>query len=207
MSYTLANDDKSLYLALQITDLLTIKKIMRGGLRLSIKGTNKVDQPIVIAGMLLPAKGGVTPNKNIKENAEDIDKIVGRYNNQLATNMKDIGVLGIKDIPDTLISAYNEYGIKQAARFDNKMALTYELAVPLNYIGHLLNGGAFKYNISLPGASDEVFSTLLNKPQASPVNAATTSTIMVSITINGVDANVVYSPTDFSGTYTLAKKR
>src|SRR5471030_2030490 len=68
--------------------------------------------------------------------------------------VREIKLLGFAptDIPDTVISIYNDYGVKAAVNYDVNGNLTCEMAIPLKYL-HLstTNPKEFAYNIKLNG--------------------------------------------------------
>lgn len=65
---------------------------------------------------------------------------------------KEIKLFGFKDIPDSVISVYNEYNIKAALGYDAKGALTYEMAIPLKQLGLTTDSPKeFAYNIKVNG--------------------------------------------------------
>lgn len=65
---------------------------------------------------------------------------------------KEIKVSGFKDIPDSLISLYNEHGVKAMANYDDKGNFLYEVAIPLKLMG-LASGSAneLAYNVRING--------------------------------------------------------
>ncbi len=77
--------------------------------------------------------------------------------NQLAT-VKEIKIAGFKNITDTLISIYNEYGIKTVGLFDAKGEFVYELAIPLSLLELSINDTKeFVYQIKVNGLSTAGF--------------------------------------------------
>jgi len=83
-------------------------------------------------------------------NKSKIDSLMISLNNKCADAYKEIKVDGIKGIEDPGLSIYNTLGIKVMVLFDNKIALTYELAIPLKYLH--ISANHFKYNIRLNSA-------------------------------------------------------
>jgi hypothetical protein len=70
---------------------------------------------------------------------------------QLAS-AKEIKVFGFKDIPDSLISIYNEYSIKTLASISDESVFMYELSIPLELLEMSAdNPKEFSYNIKLNG--------------------------------------------------------
>lgn len=64
---------------------------------------------------------------------------------------KEIKVFGFKDVTDSLVSIYNEYGLKAAIGYDAQGNYTYELAVPLKLLNLTADGKAIAYNIKVNG--------------------------------------------------------
>ena len=145
--YTLANDNERLYLAVQVTDPLVIRKIIAGGITLNIttpentKGVaityplfDKHNQP------LIDMHKRPVIIKDTAINIERIDSFMRASNYQLDMRSKEIKVTGIKEFKDTVLSVYNEVSLKAAAQFNQQSAYTYELSVPLKYLGLSVNG-------------------------------------------------------------------
>ena len=109
------------------------------------------------------------------------DALMNSIDSHCAAAFKEIRVSGLKGIDDPALSIYNTQGIKAMVLFDNKMALTYELALPLKYLDFAA-ADHFRYNIMLNGR------ILPADPR-------------VTYPADDLDA-----PTDFWGEYALAKK-
>jgi hypothetical protein len=140
------------------------------------------------------------------------------------SNIKEIKLIGFAatDIPDSVISIYNEYGVKAAVDYDAKGNLTCEIAIPLKYL-HLATDGPkeFAYNIKLNGLN---LSSMLppGMPMPMPGGGGGGADVVVvgrSASVGGGgggdmprgmpsmnDMQSMISPTDFWGKYTLAKK-
>jgi len=119
-------------------------------------------------------------------------------NTNFNNKAKNIGLKGFKDL-DSLISVYNEDGIKAAGAFDTKGVFTYEMAIPLKYFG-----------LDANSASKFTYHMLINSVEQKGVNIVTNDSPggeqkMVKITM-GAGAQMGQDATDFWGEYTLAKK-
>jgi hypothetical protein len=140
---------------------------------------------------------------------------------QALASVKEIKVIGFKDIPDSLISIYNEYGIKAAASFDPSGAYQYELAIPLAALGlSATSPKEFTYNIKLSGrqfgSRDEPGRGGFNGSSGGGFNGGSNGNrgggetrTRTSGGSFGGDSNPymsLFTPTDFWGKYTLAKK-
>ncbi len=182
--YTLSNDDKNLYLIVFATDDITYSKIIYGGVTLTVADIANKKNKITVTYPVSP----MSTSNSILLSAHHFDfvanngkeALMNSINSHCAAAFKEIKVSGIKGIDDPVSSIYNAQGIKATVLFDNKMAFTYELALPLKYLDFATDH--FRYNIMLNGR------TLPEDPRIS------------------YPPNYLDSPTDFSGEYTLAKK-
>jgi len=210
--YTLSNDDDNLYLTIQATDPGIINKIISGRISFTINKSGKKNDNsgVTISYPIFDRKD--KPGVNLKDNPKIIpgsavslkqaDSFMYVNNKRMTDKSKFIKVMGIKDM-DTLISVYNEDGIKAAALFDNKMAYTYELAVSLKLIGLSVNDPVkFSYNVTLNAVQfDDIPGiTITRAPNGEIKSIDVHKELALATTQNTT------SPTDFWGEYTLAKK-
>ena len=200
--YTIANDDKNLYLAIQATDPTIIYKIINDGITLTLNNTGKKEaaNEVKITYPLFGSKN--IPMINLKDKpvpvkkssanmAARIDSFKNVLNAQLEKNSKEIKVSGISAVTDPSISVYNEYGIRAGERFDSQIAYTYELALPVKYLGSAgIDAAHVHYNIKINGRLSGL-----------PMNKQP-----VLIVASPQDKGALYD-TDFWGEYTLAKKQ
>lgn len=204
--YTVSNDDKDLYLTVFSPEYENLSKIIYGGITLTISDANTKKDNASISFPVQDynknwglARSAFEYHHNLKNdilaNKGKIDTLMNSLNTRSSNTFKEIQVSGIKEIDDPLISIYNTQGIKAALLFDNKIALTYELAVPLKYLGlSASDPGRIKYNIKLNGRKLPAPNPNAPPPPR-PANGATDLTGLYLDT-----------PTDFGGEYTLAKK-
>jgi hypothetical protein len=171
--YSLANDDKNLYLVIKSATSAVASKIMLGGITFSINTQGKkrekdaisVTYPLVVranrnqGGRNALGQGqnrvggnqGGGQNRNQQTQQQRDSASLVQRKTALAS-IKEIKVSGFKDITDTLVSIYNEYGLKAVANFDQHGALVYELAIPLNLLGiTAAEGSDFVYQIKVNG--------------------------------------------------------
>lgn len=140
--YTVANDDKNLYLVVKAENSETITKIMAGGISFTIntRGRKKeedgftVTYPIVLRTNVNRAGQGQNRQRLGQNRAEQTQQqrdsiTLAQRKTQLA-GIKEIKISGFKSISDSLVSIYNEYGIKAVAKMDEQGAYVYEMAVP-----------------------------------------------------------------------------
>jgi hypothetical protein len=219
--YTLSNDGENLYLTVQAIDPGVIRKIISGGVCLTIQPSGKktdkdgmrVVYPVTIAAQ---TKGMMISVMTVKRNEDrgnaqltdkEADSVMMARNKQFSQRSKWIGTLGFKDL-DSLISVYNEDGIKAAGRYDAKGAFTCELSVNLKLLGLSVDNPAkFSYHVLLNGVSmynndrrpDQVISVITT---GAPMGGAESSMLGAKMMMDQGGA----APTDFWGEYTLAKK-
>jgi hypothetical protein len=185
LTYTLANDAKNLYLAIQSKDLTNNNKIMLGGITLTVNPSGKksdkegfkvvypvinrqrgpgggANRSVTVSGT--PGGGGATTvvrgmpggaggfgrfQDMTPAQRDSLQRAIART--QLAS-AKEIKVFGFKDIPDSLISIYNEYSIKTMASISDEGVFMYEASIPLELLEMSAdNPKEFSYNIKLNG--------------------------------------------------------
>ena len=198
--YTLANDDKNLYVMIRSADDENNAKILLGGITFTVnikdkkkrEGACSVTFPLIKKGqadLRRAAKRG-RGDKDMTERQQD--SVQTTQGNQQLAALRDIGVTGFKAIPDSAVSIYNMYGLKAAARFNSKSNYLYELAIPLKLLG-LPPGHAkeFAYNLRVNGLQegDGGFGRRLR-----------------GFGRGNIGLLDMLSPTDFWGRYTPAKK-
>lgn len=194
LQYTLANNDKYLYLAVKSADKVTVGKIIAGGVNLTMKFPDDNQQTAL--GIVYPL--GNAKYKNNSYAYLDSVKI-----SDMVLMAKEIKVLNFKTIPDSLISVYNSYGIKSSISY-NKGLLIYELMLPLNVLGiPYTENSKFNYKIKLDGffTSEKLSDTPSSPPPAPmglPANRSPFSDAGMALEMR--------EPTDFSGKYVLYKK-
>ena len=214
--YTIANDDEKLYLAVQAKDQTVIKRMLGGGITLSIqRSTDKKDKnkisityPMLAdpkarsfsinlghatrTGTADPMTHTITYTKlDVDTSVEARNTTMNMHNNLIAQKLKWIGVQGIKGV-DTLSSIYNENNIKVSGLFDNREIYTFEMFIPLKYL-NLPANGKFTYHLQVDGikGQDTIFDGVPESVLQSPA-------------ISQLIAQQAAS-TDFWGEYTLVK--
>jgi hypothetical protein len=226
--YSIANDDKNLYLIIKSTSAASANKIMLGGITFVVNTQGKkkekdafsVTYPLVQrttrnqggrnggqGGNRIGQGGGQNRNQQTQEQR---DSSIAVMRKTALAGVKEIKIAGFKEITDSLISIYNEYGIKTVASFDAKGAFVYELALPLSLLElSPTDGKEFVYQIKVNGMNN---SGGMNLP-ASAVRSVTVVSDgnggrRVAMEGNGGGQNFqdLMSPTDFWGKYTLIKK-
>jgi hypothetical protein len=135
-AYTIANDEKNLYLAINSSRW---GKIQSGGITLVIDGA-EITYPY-----------NRMRDRRLKENRGRIK--AGQPRN--ISDFKEIRIKNINGINDTLISIYNSQGIKvligEYTNKDYKKFFNYEIAIPLKLIRKKEGKNVFNYKIILNG--------------------------------------------------------
>jgi uncharacterized membrane protein YgcG len=212
--YTLANDDKYLYLVTKSTDPINNRKIEMGGVTINVNTANKksdkdafsVTYPsITRTGRGGWGGGGGGRNRNggfgngnrgevLSDSAQKAQ--TEEAHKTFIASAKEIKVLGFKEITDTLISIYNEYSIKSMVGYDESGAMLCEIAIPLKALGlSAATPKEFSYQILLNG---------LQLPNGGGFGGGGGGGR--GGRGGGGGFSEIMAPTDFWGKYTLAKK-
>jgi hypothetical protein len=176
--YSIANDDKNLYLVLKSSSTTAANKIMMGGITFLINTEGKkkekdaitITYPLIVrANRAQGGRGGQGQNRQAgggqggfqnraQQSAQQRDSMaLVLHKNQLVT-VKEIRISGFKTITDSLISIYNEHGIKAVASFDQTGIYNCEYAIPLNLLGLSANDAKeFAYQLKVNGLSNMNF--------------------------------------------------
>jgi len=207
--YTLANDDENLYLIVQAAKSRVIQKIMQVGISLTInaavKRSPKTVESLLVSYPVLDIKTserifsatgvkatGNEPDINTHVSQTKKDSLALIANTLFTSNAKEMKVKGIDGLSDTLVSVYNERGIKVASAFDNKGVYSYELAIPLKLLGLSIENKTFSYNVKLISRLD------LKKGFGISYRYINDEPVDINLDLD--------STTDFWGEYTLSKK-
>lgn len=197
--YTLANDEKNIYLIAKSTDFTTKAKIIAGGIDLIINTEGKKkdkDAPSVTFPVIEHPErlGGNISDRFENRNAGADTQLMHQLHMRTIIAAKQIRVLNIKGITDTLISVYNTDGIKTAINFDTDGGLTFEMAIPLRMM-----------NLTPESAQELAYHIVMNgfQPEGGVGGVGGGGGDGGPNTLNMLD---LVTPSDFWGKYTLAKK-
>lgn len=194
--YTMANNDDKICLVIKVVNPLIIRKILSGGITLTINTYGKKNDKERVA-VTFPVYEGNPPQLSVLNDRylleKNADSVILQANTTLRNNLKEISVSGIDQIAASVISIYNETGVKAAAQLDNKAAFIYELELPIKYLNKILGDTQkFSYNVKLNEFPIPVF-----KPGGAPPPPPPPPMEMKNVGI--------YETTDFWGEYTLVK--
>jgi hypothetical protein len=122
--------------------------------------------------------------------------------------MKELSVIGIKDITDTLVSIYNTYGIKTGINIDTHGNFNYELAIPLKLLDlDPAKNTELAYNIKVNGITMGGGNREGGRGQGggrANGGGQVVGMVMISEPTGGGMLDMM-TPTDFWGKYKLAK--
>jgi hypothetical protein len=212
--YTLSNSATKLYLTVQATERNIIRKIVNNGLTITITPEDKSAKKLAVTfphygpkdwPVSFQLRDPFVPVKDTIKNNSMADSVMDAYNATMNDRFKVIGVIGVASAEDSTLSVFNSEGFKVAARFDSKLIYTYELAIPLSYIGRSADKPTtFKYNIMLNGVPGEVRTVQGGRNGRLVYTAGDGSERNIGGA--GPDNLAFAYPSDFSGEYTLAKE-
>lgn len=208
--YTIANNNNQLYLTIQIKEQGVINKSLIGGVTFTVnqsgKKTDKESMSITFPILKKPEISSISIKlsepatvSDSAGRAKQTDSLVRLMNDDLGNKAKEIKLRGLKQLPDSTISVYNEEGIKVVARFDQYKTLVYEFAIPLKYLGlSVKDQPAFHYNVMLNGLDR---ADVVMFPPGSRI--AMVTTVPHGVYTGGAGSMSFTFPTDFWGEYTL----
>ena len=171
LGYTIANDEKNIYLVIKSTDEANNNKLLAGGITftLNTEGKKKDAEAFIVTfpvinitarpqGQRGQGMPGVQRQQGqggqVQGQSQGTDAAVIERRKQQLAQFKEIKVFGFNEITDSLVSIYNEYGIKVAASYDIKGSLIYELAISLKSLDLKTdNQNELAYNIKINGRS------------------------------------------------------
>jgi hypothetical protein len=196
--YSIGNNKKFLYIIIRATDPLIIKKILNGGITLTINpGKKEFDEDMLSLSFPFfrtseEPSFDYTYEPEIPADSSAKRHFMDSLNNKLNQQFKskEIEVKGLHGIKDSVISIYNESGIQAGAAFNGNHSYTVEFGVLLD---HFLKTGAaietINYNIKLPAfRTVKLMKGALRPPPPPPVP---------------MKDRTLFSATDFWANYTL----
>jgi len=211
--YTICNDDENLYLVAQISNQAALTKIMAGGLTFIVQKSNKKTNKGGISLTYPAFDKGVHLSFSLRSTdefppppdmtAKIADSVMKMNNNKISAKAKFIRINGMKDI-DTLLSIFNQDGVRAAGYFDNKKVYICEISVSLKNLGLSINDSQkFLYHLLLNGGPNKYMGDLGNNTSGASLQD-TLRDARRAITERLY--SVAYGTTDFWGEYTLVKK-
>ncbi len=207
--YTIANDDKKLYLVFQSKDDDMLTKLVNGGISFMIQHSGKKSD-VGAVGAKFPYMPDINQRVSFgwnSDNGEADHRYITAISKSMADRIKWIYTKGLlaKDGP---IPVYNDEGIQAGAKLDNKGVYTCELAFDLSLLGLSTgNLAKFAYHIIINGEPNKLSIPPQKgggvvKRDGSPVSESEKAEAL-AIMANKLAA--LSSTPDFWGEYTLAK--
>lgn len=154
LNYTIANDEKNLYLVIKSSDPANNNKITAGGITFTINtaGKKKDKDAFVVTYPVISRASRRGQFRQRGSTGRPDSAAISNMRTQLLSTAKEINLTGFKDITDSTISIYNEYGIKAAVGYDANGSFIYELALPLKLLGLTPESNKeIAYNIKVNG--------------------------------------------------------
>jgi len=229
--YTIANDDTNLYVAIKSTDGANNTKIMAGGITFSVNPDGKKKEkesitltyPVINRGNMNRGggQGGgrrmmmgtvMSGSGSQQQSKQQRDSMMAAMQRTQLAQVKEIKISGFKNTTDTLISIYNEHGIKAVASVGADNAFFYEIAIPLAAFGLTKDSNTeFAYNIKLnglqiPGLDGGGGGSFVSVGGGGRGGFGGGGFGPRGGGNSGIDFQALISPTDFWGKYTLARK-
>lgn len=148
VSYTMSNDSKNLYFAIKANDQSTATKIMAGGIDFIINTEGKkkdkdafvITFPLINRANMRGAMGGRGQRGQGgfgggQPGGPPDTAAINNMRRAAVEAVKEMKLKGFKDIPDSVVSIYNEYSLKGAVAYDANGNFICELAVPFSQLG------------------------------------------------------------------------
>lgn len=189
LGYTVANDDKNLYLVIKASEPSITNKITAGGINLTINTDGKKSEkeayiisfPLVDANSLRNQMSSFRSQPMGNDPKADSARIE-TMRKQAVKTFKEIKLIGFKDIADSVVSIYNTYGIKAAVDYDDKGAMICELALPLKYFNTSTSKPEFAYNLKLNGLD---ITAMMNSMMGAAAGGAAGARVMDVVVTGG----------------------
>lgn len=246
ISYLISNDDKNLYLVVKSSDMGNNTKILAGGITFSVNpdGKKKDKESLTLTYPLINRAqfrrggqggpgggggagrvtvggrpvGGMGGPGGVQLTSKQRDSAMAAMQKTQLAQVKEIKIKGFKKTTDTLVSIYNDLGIRAAASIDKDNVFFYEAAIPLEELGLTMdNAKEFAYNVKLNGL--QLPGMDFNRGGGGGGGGfGGGGGGQVTIRTGGpggggggprgggIDFQALISPTDFWGKYTLTKK-
>ncbi|GAB2985273.1 hypothetical protein GCM10027049_24780 [Mucilaginibacter puniceus] len=160
LSYTMANDDKNLYITVQANDSrfygVTSRIFARGITFTFVDNKVKDNKGISVTWPVknIPdVRRYMFLENRVNGKKTDVsDSLLKAVNNSLEKRFKFITVSGVKDV-DT-IPVFNDLGIEAFHKYDQKENYNLELSIPLELIRSQINtANTFTYKMTINGAA------------------------------------------------------
>ncbi|MES2279132.1 MAG: hypothetical protein V4592_24080 [Bacteroidota bacterium] len=164
--YVVANDDDNLYLTIRGSGAVPAFKILKEGVTFtvshSVEKAKRAKDPqnisvtyptsqeaVKVSSMMVPVFAAERLGRDTVKNKKELDSLTAAANARVEKTAKEIKVTGIKDIKDSILSVYNDKGIKAVLHFWKGEPII-ELAIPLKYLDLSVTAPVrFSYQVKL----------------------------------------------------------
>lgn len=228
LAYIMSNDDKNLYLVIKSADVPNNMKILAGGITLSVNPDGKKKEkesitltyPVINRSANRSGQGsgrgqfrsmGMAMGGGGQPNTKQRDSMMAAMQKTQLAQAKEIKIKGFKNTTDTLVSIYNEFGIKAFANIEKDNSFFYEIGIPLEALGIPADSAAeFAYNIKVNGLQlpglDGGFGGGGGRGNFGGGGGGMRTGGGGGGMRSSINFQDMMSPTDFWGKYTLVKK-
>jgi len=213
--YIIANDDRNLFIMLRATDPLIIRKIIYGNISIKLAANkNEIGDGISITCPLLERKDlGIFGLFKVREELKSSPSEMKSYNDSLLTDINkrffagsSSKITGVSSLKDSLFHINTATELQTDIHFDNNSSLSCFLKIPLKYFSSAIIKNKIFYIVKLNGQFYSSNTTLTMSADGLTTTRSTPG--WSSVVVKNTPESVVLDyPTDFSGEYTLAKKR
>lgn len=168
LSYTIANDQKNLYVVVKMQDVHSAAKALNGAFQFTVlapKASGVKSQILSVAYPHLKNRNDVAAMAGmdaevIKKSKLDVERRIDSLNTVankvIANSFKELEILDEKGVIKKVLSMYNQEGIRVAGRYDKEMYYVVELAIPIALLGQEIQKlKKFDYRIGLIGTLDQ----------------------------------------------------
>lgn len=206
--YTLANNNDELYLVIQTSDQYVFNKIIDRGLTFSVENhlTGKAASftfPTSIYNVRNARLSTTLAGHELTPSTKPSEEDINADNKTLRDKHKFIKTDGVAGV-DTLVSVYNDNGIRAAELFDNKKTYTLEMAIKLRLLG-ISSDNVLKIRYKLNVNGFEGPGLDFDHPRFNDDNRPTPEQLQRLNAEIAVRYAKTFGGTAFEGQYTLAK--
>lgn len=202
--YTIANDDKKLYLVFQSKNHEMLPKLVNGGVTILIQRSGKKSDNDAIGVKFPYMEKGQTVGFGVNTDAgKGEDPIT--LNKRISSKTKWIYTKGLLGT-DSLISIYNNNGVMAKSGVDVKGIYTSELAIDLSVLGISASSNSkFSYHIIVNGEPNKYVVSIGKLNYVNHGNQVDELKIQALLQQTENKYTALSSTSDFWGEYTLAK--
>ncbi|RZA02333.1 MAG: hypothetical protein EOP47_07380 [Sphingobacteriaceae bacterium] len=204
--YTIANDDKKLYLVFQSKNENMLAKLVNGGIAFLLQRSGKKSDDGAVGAKFPYMEKGQTVGFgwNPDEGGNEKSLFAKAMSKRMAEKIKWIYTKSLLD-KDGPIPIYNDEGISASAALDNKAVYTCELTIDLDLLGlSTASPAKFAYHIIINGPPNK-YGSPFNPNQWHATGQVSDADFQRALQDMQRRNDAAVGTTDFWGEYTLAK--